>query len=178
MRSSRTSAWFALVQALNFDHNFVHAFLIAVTLRMRTIHRSALVSHTPREMFELVNNIEAYPQFLPWCSDARVLARDDQQIRAQLKLAKRGMETSFTTLNLLQRDRQVEMRLLEGPFRKLQGLWRFEPVDASACRVSLDMAFELSSKIMALTLGPVFEEAANHLVDAFLGRADEVYGGM
>ncbi len=84
---------------------------------MRTIHRNALVSHTPTEMFELVNDIEAYPQFLPWCSDAHVLTRDEQQIRARLKVAKRGMETSFTTLNLLQPDRQVEMRLLEGRFR-------------------------------------------------------------
>jgi ribosome-associated toxin RatA of RatAB toxin-antitoxin module len=142
---------------------------------MRTIHRTASVPYTPAEMFELVNDIEAYPQFLPWCSNARILARDERQIRAMLKVAKRGFDTSFTTLNLLQQNRRIEMRLVEGPFRRLEGLWCFQPV-ANGCRVSLDMAFEVSGKVTALTLGPIFNQAANLLVDAFIKRANEVYG--
>ncbi len=143
---------------------------------MRTVHRNAVVPYLPSEMFDLVNDIEAYPQFLPWCRSARVLQRDERQIKATLKVAKRGIETSFTTLNLLKKNERVEMQLIEGPFRRLEGLWRFEPSGAGACRVSLDMAFELSSRIMALTLGPVFNHAANFLVDAFVKRAHEVYG--
>jgi ribosome-associated toxin RatA of RatAB toxin-antitoxin module len=142
---------------------------------MRTIHRNATVPYTPAQMFELVNDIEAYPEFLPWCRTARVLQRDERQIRACLAVAKGRIEKSFTTLNVLQPDRQIDMRLVEGPFRKLDGLWRFEPV-AEGCHVSLDMSFELSSKIMAVTLGPVFNQAANMLVDAFVQRAQEVYG--
>jgi ribosome-associated toxin RatA of RatAB toxin-antitoxin module len=143
---------------------------------MRSLHRNALVPYTPAEMFDLVNDIEAYPQFLPWCRSAHVLHRDEKQIRATLKVAKRSLETSFTTLNLLKTNEQVEMRLIEGPFRRLEGLWRFEPRGTSGCRVSLDMAFELSSKLTALTLGSVFNHAANFLVDAFVKRANEVYG--
>lgn len=144
---------------------------------MRSIHRAESVPYAPSEMFDLVNDIEAYPQFLPWCQSAEVLERDAQQIRARLKVAKRGIETSFTTLNLLDTDRRVELRLVEGPFRRLEGLWRFEPQGVGGCRVSLDMAFEFSSRIMALTLGPVFSRAANFLVDSFVKRAHEVYGG-
>ena len=143
---------------------------------MPTLHRTASVPYTPAEMFELVNDIEAYPQFLPWCSNARVLERDERGIRATLEVAKRGFNTSFTTLNLLQKNRQIDMRLVEGPFRRLEGLWRFNP-SGSGCRVSLDMAFEVSGRIMGLTLGPIFNHAANLLVDAFVRRADEVYGG-
>jgi ribosome-associated toxin RatA of RatAB toxin-antitoxin module len=144
---------------------------------MRTVHRNATVPYTPAEMFDLVNDIEAYPQFLPWCQSAEVLQRDEQQIRARLKVAaKRGINTSFTTLNRLKTNEQIEMRLIEGPFRRLEGLWRFESAQVGVCRVSLDMAFEFSSRIVALTLGGVFNQAANFLVDAFVRRAHEVYG--
>jgi ribosome-associated toxin RatA of RatAB toxin-antitoxin module len=142
---------------------------------MRTIHRSASVPYTPAQMFDLVNDIESYPRFLPWCKAARVLQRDTRQIRAMLTVAKRGVEKSFTTLNLLQPPQRVEIRLVEGPFRRLDGLWLFDPV-GTGCRVSLDLTFEISGKILALTLGPVFNHAANLLVDAFVKRAHEVYG--
>ncbi len=143
---------------------------------MGTIHRIAVVPYTPAEMFELVNDVEAYPRFLPWCKRARVLRRDEQQIQAMLTVAKGGVEKSFTTLNVLNEERTVDMRLVEGPFRKLEGLWRFESADTGRCRVSLDMTFELSSKVLALTLGPVFNQAANTLVDAFVKRAYAIYG--
>lgn len=142
---------------------------------MRTIHRGATVSYAPAQMFELVNDIASYPKFLPWCKTARVLERDEHQIRATLTVAKRGLEKSFTTLNLLQRPQRIEMRLVEGPFHRLEGLWLFNPVDTGCC-ISLDMTFEISGKIMAMTLGPVFNHAANLLVDAFVERAHEVYG--
>jgi ribosome-associated toxin RatA of RatAB toxin-antitoxin module len=143
---------------------------------MRNVHREAVVSWTPAQMFSLVNDIEAYPRFLPWCRSARVLQRDATQIRAMLVVGKSGFEKAFTTLNRLQQDRSVDMRLVEGPFRHLQGLWRFEPLDVDRCRVSLSLWFELSGALMALTLGPVFNQAANTLVDAFVKRAHEVYG--
>jgi ribosome-associated toxin RatA of RatAB toxin-antitoxin module len=89
---------------------------------MRTIHRSASVPYTPAQMFDLVNDIGSYPRFLPWCKAARVLQRDTRQIRAMLTVAKRGVEKSFTTLNLLQPPQRIEIRLVEGPFRRLDGL--------------------------------------------------------
>jgi ribosome-associated toxin RatA of RatAB toxin-antitoxin module len=146
-----------------------------LTADMRTIHRKATVPYRPAEMYELVNDIEAYPQFLPWCKRARVLDRDECRIQARLTVAKGRVEKSFTTLNMLQEDRQVEMRLVEGPFRKLEGLWRFEPA-GNGCHVSLKLAFELSGKIMVFTLGPMFNQVANSLVDAFVQRARDVYG--
>ncbi|MGH8504139.1 MAG: type II toxin-antitoxin system RatA family toxin [Gammaproteobacteria bacterium] len=143
---------------------------------MKAIHRNATVPYTPAEMFQLVDDIEAYPQFLPWCRGARVLERDEQRVRATLAVATGRMEKSFTTLNVLRPHKQIEMRLVEGPFRRLEGLWRFESMAGGGCRVLLDMTIEMSGRIMALTLGPVFHHAANHLVDAFVNRARQVYG--
>ena len=143
---------------------------------MRTLHREAVVPYTPAQMFSLVNDVEAYPRFLPWCRSARVVQRDATQVWATLVVAKGGMEKSFTTLNVLDEDRAMNMRLVDGPFRHLEGLWRFEPIGVDRSRVSLNLSFELSSKIMALTLGPVFNQAANTLVDAFVKRAHEIYG--
>src|SRR5680860_1662671 len=143
---------------------------------MKTIHRDASVPYTPPEMYQLVDDVESYPRFLPWCRGARVLARDEHQVRAMLAVAKGRIEKSFTTLNILRPHDQIEVRLVEGPFRKLEGLWWFESLAGGGCHVTLDMTFEMSSRIMAMTLGPVFNQAANMLVDAFVKRARVVYG--
>lgn len=127
-------------------------------------------------MYELVNDIEAYPTFLPWCQDARVLSSDQDEIRACLNLAKGSIQKSFTTRNLLQKDKMIEMRLLEGPFKHLEGLWRFDPVGEAGCRVSLALEFEFSSKLMGFAMGPMFNQIASTLVDSFVQRAEQVYG--
>ena len=143
---------------------------------MPVIHRNALVPYQPAEMFSLVDDVEAYPQFLPWCKTARVLSRGDDEVRAQLELMRAGFEKSFTTRNRLQRNKMIEMRLVEGPFRHLDGFWRFEPIGAGACKVSLDLDFEFSNSLMGMALGPLFNQIANTLVDSFCKRAVDVYG--
>ena len=145
---------------------------------MPNVYRNALVPYSPSEMFALVDDIESYPQFLPWCKSAVVLSRDADEVRATLELAKGALHKSFTTLNRNQKDKMIEMRLLEGPFRQLEGFWRFDVLGASkqACKVSLDLEYEFSNALLAMTVGPVFNQIANKLVDAFSQRAVTVYG--
>lgn len=127
-------------------------------------------------MFALVDDIDSYAQFLPWCRSARVLARGSDEVRAVVEIAHSGLHKSFTTLNRLQRDKMIEMRLVEGPFRRLEGYWRFDLLGDEACKVSLDLDFEFSNRLVGLALGPVFTQIANTLVDAFCKRARDVYG--
>ena len=144
---------------------------------MTTINRQALVPYSPEEMYALVEDLEAYPGFLPWCRSARIESRDEDCVRATIELAKGSLHKAFTTSNRLQKDKMIEMRLVEGPFKHLEGFWRFDGLqDGRACKVSLDLDFEFSSKLMALAIGPIFHQVANTLVDAFVKRAKEVYG--
>ena len=143
---------------------------------MSIISRSALVPYTPAEMYALVNDVEAYPQFLTWCKAARVLNRDEDEVRASLNLARGGIEKSFTTCNRLQKDKMIEVRLVEGPFRRLEGFWRFDAVGEQACKVSCDLDFEFSNKLVGIAMGPVFTQIANTLVDSFCKRAVAMYG--
>ena len=143
---------------------------------MSSIHKSALVPYSPAEMFALVDDIDRYPTFLPWCSAARVLARSDDQVRATISLSKSGVDKSFTTCNRNQKNKMIEIRLEEGPFRHLQGYWRFDELGGDGCKVSLDLEFEFSSRVLGLVVGPVFNQVANSLVDSFRKRAVDVYG--
>ena len=143
---------------------------------MTTISKSALVPYTPEEMFKLVRDIESYPRFLPWCSEARVLSEDQDEVRATLTLSKGGVEKAFTTCNRHQSNKMIEMRLVEGPFKHLQGFWRFDPLGDHGCKVSMDMDFEFSSRMLGMVVGPVFSQVANTLVDSFQQRAVDVYG--
>jgi ribosome-associated toxin RatA of RatAB toxin-antitoxin module len=144
---------------------------------MPSVHRQALVAHPPVQMYDLVADVESYPEFLPWCRSAVVLMRNDDEVRATVTLAKGSVEKSFTTCNRLQRNKMIEMRLVEGPFRHLEGYWRFDALDEGrATKVSLDLEFEFSSRLVALAIGPVFNQVANSLVDAFVARARALYG--
>ena len=143
---------------------------------MRQVKRSALVSATPARMFELINDIERYPQFVPWCSRAEVLERSDRQIVARLQIRRGPLHTSFTTRNALTPEHSVAMQLVEGPFRTLEGLWTLSPIagpDAAVlgCRVELEMKFEFTNAVTAVLLEPVFEQSVAQLVDAFVRRA-------
>ena len=143
---------------------------------MTTIKRSALVPYSANEMYELVNAVDEYADFLPWCESTQVLARDEDSVKARITLKKGSLRKSFSTENRLQPNKVIEMRLLDGPFKHLEGYWLFDSVDESACRVSLDLEFEFSSRMLGLVVGPVFTQIANSLVDAFHQRAREVYG--
>ena len=143
---------------------------------MTIVRKSALVPYSADEMYALVADIESYAQFLPWCGGARVLQREPDAVTASIAIAYRGVNKSFTTRNTLDPGRGMELRLVDGPFRRLVGHWRFEPLDERACKVSLDLDFEFSNRLVALMVGPVFESIANSLVDSFRLRAESLLG--
>ncbi len=132
--------------------------------------------YSPAEMFALVDDIDAYPEFLPGCRRTQVLSRSADEVRATIELSKGGVEKAFTTCNRIQRNKMIEVRLVEGPFKRLNGFWRFDPLGEQACKVSLDLEFEFASRVLSMVVGPVFHQIANSLVDSFLKRAVEVYG--
>lgn len=143
---------------------------------MAIIKREAIVIYSPAQMFGLVDDIESYPQFLPWCGQSVVHGRTEDEVKASLTLTWKGMQKSFTTLNRLQKDKMIELRLLDGPFHHLEGFWRFEEHAGTGCKVSLDMEFEFAGKIISMMFGPMFSQVANSLVDAFCKRAQDLYG--
>jgi ribosome-associated toxin RatA of RatAB toxin-antitoxin module len=140
------------------------------------VDRSALVHYSNDEMFALVSDIDAYPQFLPWCSGARVLSYEQHEMCARIDFSVSGVNKSFTTRNQLQPGREISMQLVEGPFSQLEGRWRFEPLGDAGSKISLFLEYDFSSKMVSLAVGPVFNKIANTLVDAFQKRAIEVYG--
>lgn len=144
---------------------------------MTIIQRSSIVPHTVAEMYTLVNAIEDYPKFIPWCTKTEVHSADEDEIRATLHFEGGGFRKSFTTCNRLQKNKMVEIRLINGPFKHLEGFWRFDPHGDNQCLVRLDLEFELTNKIMGIAFGTVFNQVANSLVEAFSKRAQEVYGG-
>jgi ribosome-associated toxin RatA of RatAB toxin-antitoxin module len=143
---------------------------------MTTVNRSALVLYSGAEMYTLVNDIEAYPRFLPWCRATQVLSRQGDEVRARIEMHKGGLHKSFTTCNRLQPDKMIEIRLLEGPFLRLEGFWRFQALRADACKVTLDLEFEFAGHLLDAAIGPIFQQIANSLVEAFCRRAMDLYG--
>lgn len=146
---------------------------------MKTIHKSVLLWHSAHEMFALVTDIARYPQFLPWCDQGEVLEQDAQGMVARVGMAISGLQQSFTTRNTHVEDREVHMALVDGPFSQLDGQWRFTPLgDGSqrACKVEFTLRYGFASAALAAIVGPVFDRIAGSLVDAFVKRADQVYG--
>lgn len=140
------------------------------------VQKSALVKFSAQQMFDLVDDIEAYPQFLPWCSGSRILRREDDIVEGQIDIAKAGFHKSFTTRNRLDRGGKIHMSLLEGPFKSLEGVWSFMPLREDASKISLDLEFEISSAFASLAFGPVFNQICNTMVTSFTQRAKAVYG--
>ena len=143
---------------------------------MTTITKTALVPYSAADMYALVSDIEAYPEFLPWCRSTRVLSRDHDELRAMIELAVGAVHKSFTTVNRLQKNKMIEVRLLEGTFRHLEGYWRFDALGDKGCKIVLDMDFEFSGRVISAALGPIFSHIMNTLVDAFCRRAQQTYG--
>lgn len=142
---------------------------------MQRVKRSAIVSYSADQMFGLVDDVEAYPDFMPWCSGARIHERSESDVIASLELAKGGVSKWFTTKNLLQRPNSIELQLVGGPFSHLQGGWQFRALGESGSEVSLDISFEFSSVLMTIMLGGYFEQTCGSLVQAFVERARAVY---
>jgi ribosome-associated toxin RatA of RatAB toxin-antitoxin module len=143
---------------------------------MPMVNRSALVRHTPRDMFELVNDFERYPEFLPGCRRARLLERDDSHLIGEMTLGRAGIEQSFTTRNDLIEPERIEMSLVSGPFKRLRGRWLFLPMGEGNCKVCLELEFEFANRLLGMAFGKLFQQVASQLVDAFTRRADELYG--
>ncbi|MEZ5479496.1 MAG: type II toxin-antitoxin system RatA family toxin [Thiolinea sp.] len=143
---------------------------------MAQISRSALVPYTPEQMYALVDNINAYPDFLPWCRSASEHSRDQDEVHASIEIAKGAVNKTFSTRNRMQPGKMIEMSLVDGPFKHLHGFWRFAELQPGACKVSLDLSFEFSNRLIGMAVGPVFNQVANTLVDSFVERAQVVYG--
>ena len=146
---------------------------------MKTIQKSVLLMHSAHEMFALVTDVQHYPQFLPWCDHSEVIEHDGAAMVAKVGMSIGGLRQSFTTRNTHVEDRQVLMSLVDGPFSHLDGQWDFTPLgDGSqrACKVEFRLSYGFSSNTLARLVGPVFDKIASSLVEAFVKRADAVYG--
>ncbi len=143
---------------------------------MPIIHRTLQVPYSVSQMYALVNAVEDYAEFLPWCKESKVLSRDEDEVHATLTLAGGGFQKSFTTCNRMQSEKMIEIRLVHGPFKQLEGFWRFENIDENSCSITLDLEFEFSNMLLGLAFGPVFQQVVESLTDAFSERAKEIYG--
>lgn len=143
---------------------------------MAQIDKTVLVEYDCEQMFALVRDVESYPRFLPWCASASVDKGEGLTTRATLNIDYHGVRTSFTTENLHAPSSAIDIRLLKGPFRHLQGSWRFTPLGERACKVQLRLGYEFSNRILEKLVGPVFGFIANNLVDAFVRRAQQLHG--
>lgn len=145
---------------------------------MKTVHKSVLIWFSAEEMFALVTDVAHYPQFLPWCDQASVLAQAQDAMTARVGISFGGIKQSFTTQNTHTPGRQIRMQLVEGPFSNLEGDWTFTPLGEGqrACKVEFTLRYAFSSAALAALVGPVFDKIAGSLVDAFVKRANQVYG--
>lgn len=143
---------------------------------MAIVEKSVLVLHTAQQMFDLVDGVELYPQFLPWCGGTDVKWRDEASTVATVMIDYHRIKQSFTTENAKQIPSLIEMKLQDGPFRHLDGCWRFIALNESACKVEFKLHYEFSSKLLESLVGPVFNHITNNFVDAFVERAEKVYG--
>jgi ribosome-associated toxin RatA of RatAB toxin-antitoxin module len=141
-----------------------------------TIERHALVRYSAENLYSLVEDVETYPAFLPWCAGVEVSARDGPLTVVTLHIRYRGLRQRFTTRNALTAGERIEMTLVDGPFRSLNGVWRFVPLSERACRVELRLAYELGNPLLARMVGSTFNQVANTFVDAFARRADALFG--
>jgi ribosome-associated toxin RatA of RatAB toxin-antitoxin module len=140
---------------------------------MREVKRSALIAEAPARMYRLINDIERYPEFVPYCTAARIESRKGNEVVATLSIKRGPLRAEFTTRNLLEPDRRVLMQFVSGPFRVLEGLWTLTPLGELGCRVEFEMRFEFANRLTSALFEPLFEDTAGSLVDAFVKRARE-----
>lgn len=143
---------------------------------MAIVERSVLVEYAAGQMYTLVDDVERYPEFLPWCGGTVIHAREPGRVRATVQIAYRGVRHAFSTENTTTPDRRIDIRLVEGPFRHLDGSWVFTPLGDTACKVQLRLHYEFSSRILEKLVGPVFDHIAGSFMDAFIARAGQVHG--
>jgi ribosome-associated toxin RatA of RatAB toxin-antitoxin module len=144
---------------------------------MAVVHKSVLLGYSARQMFDLVAEIEDYPKFLPWCGGVEIKERNGDTVVASVGINYHGVKQSFTTANENTAPTIIKMKLVDGPFKCLDGTWTFKELRADACKIDLDLHYEFSSALLAKLVGPVFGIIANSMVDSFCKRAETVYGG-
>ena len=143
---------------------------------MTEISKTTVVPYTPEEMYVLVNDIESYPVFLPWCTAAKILTHQEENLTATLSLTLGKIKQSFTTENTMQDGSRIEIQLIDGPFKYLSGCWKFNQEDEQSCHIQLHMNFEFKNKILKHTLGKAFYKVMDSLVESFVQRAQQIYG--
>ncbi|HCH68975.1 MAG TPA: ubiquinone-binding protein [Colwellia sp.] len=143
---------------------------------MPSISRSALVMYSVEQMYQLINDVLAYPKFLPDCSNSKITSQDESSVTASLLVSKAGIKKWFTTRNTLVSNQKITLELVDGPFNKLQGHWLLTPLSDEACKVSLELEYEFSNRMFDLAFGRVFTHMTNNMVQAFTQRAKQVYG--
>jgi ribosome-associated toxin RatA of RatAB toxin-antitoxin module len=142
---------------------------------MALVEKSVLVGHSAAKMYALVEDVEAYPQFLPWCSGAELRPLDANRAAATLHVNYHGLRQNFNTENRMEQAALIEMKLVNGPFKHLDGFWRFVPLSEQACKIEFRLNYELSGKLMETIAGPVFSHIANTFVEVFVKRAEALY---
>ena len=143
---------------------------------MPLVEKSVLIERSAQQMFVLVEDIESYPQFLPWCSGTRIDFRDERRTVATLHINFHSVKAHFTTENAKENPAWMTMKLVDGPFRRLEGIWRFKSLTENACKVEFQLSYEFSNRLFEKIIGPVFSQIANTFVEAFVKRAQQVYG--
>ena len=143
---------------------------------MAQVSRSALLMYSAEEMYQLVNDVNAYPEFLPGCVDANILTNNNNVMRASVEVSKAGISQTFTTENILVNGQSILMNLVDGPFKHLRGGWTFSKLDEQACKINLDLEFEFNSSLAELAFGRIFQELVGSMVKSFSSRAKVVYG--
>lgn len=141
---------------------------------MKTIKKSHIVPFSAQQMYELVDNINDYQNFIPWCSQSEEHQRDQNSVTATLSLAYQGMQKSFTTKNTLHPHKLIELGLVDGPFSHLEGFWRFQEVD-EGCKIDFELNYNISNKLLSMFIGPIFENAANSMLGIFCEQAAKKY---
>jgi len=157
------------------------SYILPASLRksdgvMALVEKSMLVSYSAAQMFALVDDVESYPQFLPWCGGASVSSLDGVVVHATVDINYHHIKQSFTTENIRLTPHRIDMTLKDGPFQHLDGCWQFMPLSDSACKIAFCLHYEFSSKLLEKVIGPIFHYIANSFVDAFIHRAEKVYG--
>ena len=143
---------------------------------MAVVEKSVLIERTVTQMFDLVDRVEDYPKFLPWCGGTDLLERNASKTAARLHINYHGLKADFATENAKEAPRWMNIQLKEGPFRSMEGGWRFTPLGETACKVEFRLHYEFSNRILEKALGPVFHHIANTFVESFVKRAHQIYG--
>ncbi len=146
---------------------------------MKSIHKTVLLWHSASEMFALVADVPRYPDFLPWCNEGALLEQQGEVVVARVGMSISGLKKSFTTRNTQVPGRSIKLELVDGPFSHLEGTWEFIPLggpEQKACKILFTLNYAFSNRTLESLVGPVFDKIAGSLVDAFVKRADQVYG--